>query len=70
MVNTPLLESYIAESGKTKTFLAGKLGITIQTLKKKCTNKNDFKLSEADVLCNELGIKTKRERDNIFLSNK
>lgn len=68
MVNTQELEKYINNSGKTKSFLANKMGITIQTFRKKCTNQNDFYLSEADVLCEELGIKTKKERDNIFLS--
>lgn len=68
MVNTMLLDRKIAESGKTKTFLSEKMGMTIQTFKKKCTNKTDFFLSEVDILCTELGVKTLTEKDQIFFA--
>lgn len=66
MVNTELLEKKITESGKTKTFLSEKIGVTIQTFKKKCTNNADFYLSEVDALCTELNIKTLKEKERIF----
>ena len=66
MVNTELLEKKIIESGKTKSFLSHKVGITLQTFKKKCTNNADFFLSEVDILCTELDIKTLTEKERIF----
>lgn len=67
VVNTQLLEECIYASGKTKTYLANKMGITLQTLRNKCTNKSDFKLSEVDILCNEIGVKNAKDKNNIFL---
>lgn len=68
MVNTELLEKKITESGKTKSFLSNKLGITLQTFKKKCTNNGDFFLSEVDILCSELDIKMLTEKERIFFA--
>lgn len=68
MVNTQLLESKILESGKTKTFLSNKLGVSIQTFKKKCDNKADFKVNEMFLLCDELNINPK-DIKKIFLLN-
>lgn len=70
MVNTELLERRIAETGKTKSFLAKKMGITIQTLRKKCINQSDFKMTEVDILCTEIGVKTAKEKNEIFLVKK
>lgn len=70
MVDTQLLEDYIAKSGKTKSYLSNKMGITIQTLRKKSTNQYDFKMGEVDILCSEIGVKTVKERNLIFLSKK
>ena len=66
MVNVEMLDNKITESGKTKTFLCNKLGMTLQTFKKKCTGESDFFLSEVDTLCTELNIKTLTEKNNIF----
>lgn len=70
MVDIERLEEKMQKSGKSKTHLSNALGIAIQTFKKKCTNKNDFKLSEVDVLCDELEITTMTERAEIFLAKK
>lgn len=68
MVNTQLLECKINDSGKTKTFLSGKLGVSIQTFKKKCSNEAEFKVSEMFILCKELDINVGREQEKIFFA--
>lgn len=68
MVKTELLEQKIKEAGKTKSYLAEKLGITIQTFKRKCDNKNEFMLSETETLCRELNIKKGAEMTAIFFA--
>lgn len=68
MVNTQLLEDKIKESGKTKTFLACKMGKTIQSLNTKIKNKYDFTSSEVDILCTELGVTKLSEKDAIFFA--
>lgn len=69
MVNSELLEKKIIESGKTKSFLSQKLGVTIQTFKRKCTNNADFFLSEVDILCTELNVKNLTEKERIFFNH-
>lgn len=66
MVDTLLLEEAIKSSGKTKTYLAGKLGISIQSLRLKTKNRSDFKTSEATILCQELGITRLSDKEKIF----
>lgn len=68
MVNSELLEQKIVHSGKTKSYLSNKIGITLQTFKKKCTNNADFFLSEVDILCTELDIKKPTEKEKIFFN--
>lgn len=66
LVNTQLLEDKINSSGVKKGYLAEQLGISIQSFKRKCDNKNEFKLSEADIICKELGITSLKEKEKIF----
>lgn len=68
VVNTQLLEEKIKETGKTKTYLAKKLDISIQTFRLKCINKYDFKMSEVSTLCTELGVTGLQEKEKIFNS--
>lgn len=68
MVDTQNLEKLVDDSGKTKTFLADKCGITIQSLKNKFENRTQFKLSEVDILCTELGITKLSDKDRIFFA--
>lgn len=56
MVDTPLLEQRIKDSGKKYGYLAEKLGISRQYFRMKCKNKADFTNRETDILCSELGI--------------
>ena len=66
MVDTEKLEGLIDKTGKKKSFLADQLGITIQSLKRKTSNKTDFKSSEVQILCQELGITSLTEKEKIF----
>lgn len=66
MVDTLLLEEAIKSSGKTKTYLASKLGISIQSLRLKVKGQSDFKTNEATTLCQELGITRLTDKEKIF----
>jgi DNA-binding Xre family transcriptional regulator len=68
MIDTQYLEKKIADSGKTKTHLASKMGISIQSFRLKTTNKYDFTTSEVAVLCDELGIRKLSEKEKIFFA--
>ena len=66
VVDTQMLESVIAESGKKKTYLADRLGISVQSLRLKINNTLDFKTGEVSVLCQELGITQLTRKEKIF----
>lgn len=68
MVNTELLEDAIRRSGKRKQYLADKIGCTIQSFRMRCTNRYDFKSTDIDVLCAELGITKLTEKERIFFA--
>ena len=64
MTNKELLDEYIAKSGLKITFIAEKLGITVQSFGQKRNNVSSFKAAEIYVLCDLLNIK--EDRDKIF----
>ena len=66
MVDTLELERRIKESGKTKTFLAMKLGISRMWLNAKIKNKTPFNNLETDILCKELTITRLSDKEKIF----
>ena len=66
MIDTKELEKRIAESGKTKSYLSKKMGITIQTLRLKLKNLSDFTTSQVDILCKELNITRLTDKEKIF----
>lgn len=68
MVNTQYLEELIEESGKKKSFLADKCGISIQTLRRKSRNEGRFDSDEIEVLCRELGVKSLRDKERLFFA--
>lgn len=70
MVDTQYLEEKIAASGKTKTHLASKMGMSIQSFRLKSTNKYDFTTTQVDILCSELGITKLSEKERIFFAKK
>lgn len=66
MVDTQRLEEAISLSGKTKTYLARKIGRSIQNLNLKINNKSVFRSDEVDVLCSELSITKLSDKEKIF----
>ena len=68
MVNTGLLEDAIRASGKRKQYLADKIGCTVQSFRMRCTNKYDFKSTDIDILCQELGITRLTDKERIFFA--
>ena len=56
MVNTELLEDKIRQSGKKKSYLALRIGLTLAGFRNCCVNKAEFKVSHVKSLCHELGI--------------
>lgn len=66
MVDTQMLETIINDSGKKRTYLAEKIGISVQSLKLKIDNKSDFKSNEVMGLCQELGITKLTDKEKIF----
>ena len=56
MVNTELLEDKIRQSGKKKSYLALRIGLTLAGFRNCCTNKAEFKVSHVKILCHELGL--------------
>ena len=66
MVNTELLEEQIEKSGKKRGYLAEKCGCSIQALRLKTNGEHDFKNTETDILCSELGITDLTLKEKIF----
>lgn len=68
MVDTQYLEEKIRASGKKKTFLAERCGISRYSLAKKLNNKSAFTVDQVSTLCRELGITKLAEKDRIFFA--
>jgi hypothetical protein len=68
MTNIELLEKKIQEVGKKKSFLARKCGLSRAGFRNCVLNKSEFKTSQVDVLCAELGITSLREKEAIFFA--
>ena len=68
MNNTELLEKKIADSGKKKTFLAKKVGLSLAGFYNCCANRSEFKASQIKILCEELGIVSLKEKESIFFA--
>ena len=69
MVNTQALCLAISESGKTKIYLARRMGRTYQTLCNKINNRTQFTGAEVEFLCNELNIDN-QDKYSIFFADK
>ena len=69
MVNTQLLDEVIRESGKSKTHLAKKCNMSIQSFRLKRKNIYPFTTNDVDTLCEELNIKTLTKKEKIFFAN-
>ena len=68
MTNEELLTDKIKQSGKTKKFLADKVGLSWAGFQNCLKNKAEFKASQIDILCEELGITSLREKESIFFA--
>lgn len=66
--DTELLEAKIAQSGKKKTFLAEKVGLSLTGFRNCCINKAEFKGGQIQILCKELNITSLREKEAIFFA--
>ncbi len=65
MTDVKLLQEKIDQSGYKVRFIAEKVGITYQGLRKKMQNKSEFKVSEIQTLCRLLDL-SEQEREAIF----
>lgn len=68
MTNTALLEEYIAKSGKKKCYLAEKVGLSPAGFRNCCINKAEFTARQIQILCDELNIRTEKERKAVFFA--
>lgn len=68
MTDTMELNRLIHKSGLTKSYIAGKLGITLYGFQMKRENKSQFTAEQIKMLCELLGIKSLREKEKIFFA--
>lgn len=66
MVDTQLLDDRIDSSGKRKTYLAKKLGISVQAFRMKRLNLSKFDTDQVNILCDELSITKLSDKEKIF----
>ena len=69
MTNSKLLEKKIKESGKKKCYLAKRCNLSRAGFRNCETNKAEFKTSHIEILCDELGITSLREKNTIFFAH-
>lgn len=70
MTNTALLEEWIKKSGKKKTYLAKKVGLSYAGFRNCCINKAEFTARHIQILCVELGITSLKDKEAVFYANK
>lgn len=68
MNNTKLLEAKIDKSGKKRSFLAEKVGLSYAGFRNCVINKAEFKASQIEILCEELNITSLKEKQAIFFA--
>lgn len=68
MTNTELLEERIRLSGKKKTYLAKKIGLSRQGFRNCRLNISEFTTGQVQILCEELNIDSLEERQAIFFA--
>lgn len=66
MTNTKLLEKKISDSGKKVKYLAERCGLSYAGFRNCVINKAEFRVSQVDVLCEELNITDLEEKEMIF----
>lgn len=68
MTNVELLKEKIEKSGKKKSFLAEKLGISRAGFRNLCLGKSQFRTEQVKILCAELNIVDPKEKERIFFA--
>ena len=68
MTNTELLENKIRDCGLKKGYLAEKCGLSRAGFRNCELNKAEFTTSQVNILCEELGITSLREKETIFFA--
>ena len=68
MTNTTLLKELIEESGLKLKYVADYLGLSAYGFSKKVNNKQEFKVSEVEALCELLNIKNLELKEKIFFA--
>lgn len=68
MTNTKLLEARIEQSGKKKSYLAQKCGLSRQGFRNCVLNKAEFNAEQIKILCIELNITKLSEKEQIFFA--
>ena len=66
MTNTELLRSLITRKGLKMKYVADYLGLSSYGFQLKLKNRQEFKTSEVSALCELLGIKSLKEKEDIF----
>lgn len=68
MTDTNELNRVIHNSGLTKSYIAGKLGITLYSFQMKRENKSQFTAEQIKILCELLNIRSLKEKERIFFA--
>lgn len=69
MTNEMLLEEKIKASGKKKSFLAEKCGMSRMGFFNCIKNRATFNATQISILCDELNISSLKEKEAIFFAN-
>lgn len=68
VTDTKLLNQLFDESGIKRGKIAESIGITREALWLKLNNKNEFKASEINALCDLLNINSLRVKERVFFA--
>lgn len=68
MTNVTLLEEKIKASGKKKSYLAEKVGMSRASFRSYCQGKKEFRTNHVQILCEELNITDTKEKEAIFFA--
>lgn len=68
MTDTALLEDLIQKSGKKKSYLAQKCGLSAAGFRNCVKNDAEFKQSQIDTLCTELNITSLKVKESVFFA--
>lgn len=67
MANVQMLDDYIVKSGKTKCYLAKKMGVSRPYFYNLLKNPQKFTFSQVEILSKEVNLKKLSDKNEIFL---